>query len=186
MNIVFWGEEHGCGTTAHMLAVAGMLSVLCPHVEVAIGALPGSPRVAFHFYDGGTGLTLRRQRMLRAADLVVVNLKPERACVEDFFLEHSHIAKNKLILLGNYYKGTGVDCGYLEHFYRVEPERVGEIPYNGGFYQALLHRKADAFIRCEADNPNSLRNEQFLNELRRIAQLILTEKEMKVNKSRNK
>lgn len=181
MNIVFWGEEHGCGTTAHMLAVAGMLSVLCPRADIGIGALPGGRRAAFHFYDGGAGLTERRLRMLRAADLVVVNLRPDKACVEHFFGEHRHIAKNKMILLGNYDEDARINCAYLEHFYRAEPEQIGGIPYNNGFYQALLHQRTDAFIRRECDCPGSLRNEQFLNEVRQIAKVILAEKENETN-----
>lgn len=177
MNIVFWGEEHDCGTTAHMFAVAGMLSALCPHAEIGIGAPQKGRRTAFHFYDGGTGLSARRVRMLRAADLVVVNLKPEEACVQQFFMEHSHIAKNKLILLSRYYEGAVVDCGYLEHFYRVEPERLGGIPYNNGFYQALRCRRTDDFIRGQYASPENLGNEQFLKELCRIAAVILEEKE---------
>lgn len=173
MNVVFWGEEHGSGTTAHMFAVAGMLAVMCPKMKIAIGASSKEEQAAMHFYDCGTGLTRRKRRMLWHADLVVVSLKQESACIERFFQRDFHIAKNILFLLGGYASEAETGRAYLERVYRIEPERIGTVPFNNEFYLALLRGKSSSFIQREYWNSRSENNEQFIWELKKTAAYIL-------------
>lgn len=229
MNIVFWGEEQDSGTTAHMLAVAGMLAVLCPEKEIVWNHVPRetggavrrrnppqkvggadvrsrSPRKTggadvrscspqkvgdaqmhkypsqeaenvIHIYDCGTGLGRRKRHMLWHADLVVVNLRQERTCIEHFFGERFHIAKDMVFLLDARDCEVGADHTYLEQIYRVEREEIGVLPYNNGYYQALLQGNGAAFIRNESRLPENVENERFVRELRRIALLILRKAE---------
>lgn len=228
MNIVFWGEEHDSGTTAHMLAVADMLAVLCPkteivrsyvpqeagaataqnhapqragtalmrnHVPQEVGTafarkqasqevgtalarkIPQETGDAIHIYDCGTELGRRRRHMLWHADLVVVNLRQERACLEHFFQENFHIAKDMVFLLDARDCEVGVNRAYLEQIYRVGPEEIGVLPHNNEFYQALLRGRGDAFIRQTYRLPENEENERFVRELRKIALLILRKAE---------
>lgn len=218
MNIVFWGEEQNSGTTAHTIAVAGMLAVLCPeteivwkHVSQAAGSVhrrkdpmqktgdavvgsrspqkvgdahmrkyPSQEAVtAIHIYDCGTGLDRRKRHMLWHADLVVVNLRQERGCMERFFEECFHFAKDMVFLLDARDCEVGINRTYLERIYRIEPEEIGVLPYNNGFYQALLQGNGAGFVRKENQLPGNVENEQFVRELRRITLLILRKAEEK-------
>lgn len=173
MNVVFWGEEHGSGTTAHMLAVAGMLAVMCPKMKIAVGTSPKEEQAAIHFYDGGTGLTRRKRRMLWRADLVVVSLKQERNCMERFFQRDFHISENLFFLLDGYAGEVETGRIYLEQVYRIEPERIGAIPFNNEFYLALLRGESGLFIRRECRNHGNISNQQFIRELKRTAAYIM-------------
>lgn len=175
MNVVFWGGERRCGTSAHMAAVAGILKKMYPQMQVVFG---GQTKVrqnkeAICFYDGGVGLNTRKQRMLWHADLVVVNLRPQIACLERFFQEDFHVARNIFYLLGSCYECDTVDRAYLERVYRVEQERIGIIPCNEEFYHAVLLGRAGQFVDREFPVPTSLRNEQFLKELQMAAAAII-------------
>ena len=99
VNIVFWGEERRSRTSAHMLAVAGMLSAMHRSAEVMPGVQKKRRRAEFYLYDMGAGL--------------------EEAQVKRFFLAHAHIARNVLLLLGGYQEEARVNCRYLEWKYRV-------------------------------------------------------------------
>lgn len=166
MNIAFWGEEHQCGTTAHMLAVMGMLSVLYPQARIRAEGPRQSGSLAFRFYDCGTGLTGRRRQILREADLAVINLRQERACIDRFFSEHFHISGKLFFLLEANAHTVGADEKYLEWAYRVAPEQIGVIPFNNDFYCALSRKRGRAFVKREGVMPNSAVNEQFIRALR--------------------
>ena len=166
MNIAFWGEEHQCGTTAHMLAVMGMLSLFYPQARIRAEG-PGQPGdLAFRFYDCGTGLTGRRRQILRGSDLAVINLRQEKACIERFFSEHFHISGKLFFLLEANAHTVGADERYLERMYRVAPEQIGVIPFNNDFYCALSRKRGMAFVKREGVMPKSAVNEQFITALR--------------------
>lgn len=167
MNIVFWGEEGRSGTTAHMLAVSVMLALRYPHIEPNAVSLH-KEQANYRILDCGTGLDMRKRRMLWHADLVVVNLKQEKACIENFFREHFHIAKNVMYLLDGSNCEIGIDHAYLERMYRVEPEQMAVIPFNNEFYQALLQGKSADFIERENRMPRNLKNEEFICVLREV------------------
>lgn len=173
MNIAFWGEEHRCGTTAHMLAVMGMLSVLYPKAQIRAEGPGQTGDLAFRFYDCGTGLTGRRRRTLFGSDLTVVNLKQEKTCIERFFSEHFHISGRLFFLLDADAHTVGADECYLERVYRVEPEQMGSIPFNNGFYCALQRKRGIAYVRREGISPSNVANEQFIQALRAIAERMI-------------
>lgn len=169
MNLVFWGREHQSGTTAHMMAVTGMLRVLCGEESVVTGRFIRENKAKFAICDCGTGRNGRRRHFLWHADLVVVNLKPGKRCIEHFFEEDFHIAKNIMFLLDGYDGGEDAGMAYLKRVYRIEPERVTVIPYNSAFYQAMERGKSDAFIARELLAPTNLTNEQFIRSVETAA-----------------
>lgn len=175
MNVVFWGGERRCGTSAHMAAVVSILKNMFPQMQIVFGGQTKARqnKEAICFYDGGVGLNARKQRMLWHADLVVVNLRPQTACLERFFREDFHVARNIFYLLGSCYECDTVDRAYLERVYRVEQERIGIIPCNEEFYHAVLLGRAEQFVDREFLVPTSLRNEQFLKELQMAAAAIV-------------
>lgn len=167
MNLVFWGKEHQSGTTAHMMAVTGMLRALYGKESVVTGRFLQKTGTKLALCDCGTGLRGRRRHFLWHADLVVVNLKRKKCCIEQFFEEDFHIAKNMIFLLGGYDCEEDADIAYLRRVYRIEPEQAIVIPYNSAFYQALERGESDAFIARELGAPTSLANEQFVRSVQR-------------------
>lgn len=165
MNLVFWGQERHSGTTAHMMAVTGMLRALCGEECVVTGRFIREQPDMFALCDCGTGLKGRRRHFLWHADLVVVNLKQENGCVEQFFEENFHIAKNLMFLFGGYDCEENADMAYLNRIYRIESERIGIIPYNSEFGQAIENGVSDVFIAKELCAPTSYANEQFIRSL---------------------
>lgn len=162
MNLVFWGKEHQSGTTAHMMAATGMLRALYGKESVVTGRFMQKEGTKFALCDCGTGLNGRRRHFLWHADLVVVNLRQKKCCIEHFFEEDFHIAKNMVFLLGGYDYEEDADIAYLRRVYRIEPEQAAVIPYNSAFYQAVQKGKSDAFIARELCEPSNMANEQFV------------------------
>lgn len=166
MNLVFWGKEHQRSTTAHMMAVTGMLRALYGKDCVVTGRFVQKNGTKFAVCDCGTGVRGRRRHFLWNADLVIVNLKRKKSCIAHFFEEDVHVAKNMMLLLGGYDFEEDADIAYLRNTYRVEPEQMAVIPYNNAFYQALEKGESDAFIAKELCAPSNLANEQFIGSVR--------------------
>lgn len=202
MKIVFWGETKQCGTTSNMLAVAGMLAVLRPEARIEV-CTPGISQRAirlhagkkkntekifrdtekkvyngnrdmhFYFLDCRSGRDRWCREVLRKADLVVVNLAQQEDCLRKFFLYDIHIAPNILILMGKYYELSRYGREYLEHFYRIDPEKFGVIPCNAQFEMAADRGKVRHFVQTECKLPESERNGRLLQELTRFVELLL-------------
>ncbi len=162
MNLAFWSREHQSGTTAHMMAVAGMLRALYGEGSVVTGRFIKEDRAKFALCDCGTGLKGRRRHFLWRADLAVVNLRQKKCCIEHFFEEDFHVAKNMVFLLGGYDCEEDADIAYLRRIYRIEQEQAVVIPYNSAFYQAMTKGKSDEFIARELCAPSNMANEQFV------------------------
>ena len=179
MTIAFWGESHRCNTTTHMQAIVDILSVMCQDAGIVAGAFRGSG-AEYCFLDCGMGLSVKKRHVLFHADLVVVNLRQEHACIRRFFEENPYMtrvcmARETLFLLEGYEGEAGIDSGYLERVYRVEPERICVLPYNNEYHLALAQGKSRAFIEREY-REGTIWNEQFMNELQRIATWIIRRK----------
>lgn len=167
MNIVFWGEDEQSGTTAHMHAVAGMLAVRYRHIKPDLLPL-NMEYQTYQVCDCGTGLNVKKRRMLWHADLVVVNLKQEKACIDGFFREHFHVAKNVMYLLDGSDSEVGIDEDYLQKVYRIEADQSAVIPFNNDYYQAFSMGKSASFIERENRMPGNLQNEEFIRILRQV------------------
>lgn len=187
MNIVFWGETRQCGTTANLIATVGALSATCPQRTFGIGkdANTAAKKYEFHFYDGGSGLTERKRRMLWHADLVVVNLREDAACLERYVCTEWHLARRTLIFLGSYCGDAEANRAYLERVYRIPREQVIVIPYNNEFHHAMLNKSGRMFVERESLAPANQKNERFVGAFEEAAQFILrTEKQIAAEKER--
>lgn len=187
MNIVFWGEARQCGTTANLIATVGALSAICPYRTSGIGrgAETVMDKYEFHFYDGGSALTERKRRMLRRADLVVVNLREETSCLERYVCMDWHLARRTLILLGSYCGDVKVSKAYLERVYRIPQEQVIVIPYNNEFHHAMLKNRGRTFVEHEAVAPANQKNERFVEAFKETVHFILrTERQIAAEKER--
>lgn len=187
MNIVFWGETRQCGTTANLIATVGVMSAICPQKTTCIGkeanTTEGKPE--FHFYDGGTGLTERKRRMLWNADLVVVNLREDTACLERYVCADWHLARRTLVLLGSYCGDAEANRAYLERVYRIPREQVIVIPYNNEFHHAMLNKSGRTFVERESLAPANQKNERFVGAFGEAVEFILrTQRQIAAEKER--
>lgn len=123
------------------------------------------------FLDCGNRQDAKAEKLMRQADLVVVNLTQERSVLDSFFLNHIHIAEKFVFLLGNYSTFSGCDRTMIEHIYRVCPMNLGVIPYNNEFCYAYEKGKISDFLRrCPESD---FKNREFFREVRLSLHILL-------------
>ncbi len=188
MNIVFWGEEQKCGTTAHMLAVSAALAMLRPRAGVSIGTPKKGERAAYRFYDQGARRDDRTRRMLLRADMAFITLRRERDCIDRFFGQDLRGVMEPYFLLGSVQGGLcgGQDAGreYLERVYRVDSGRIYDVSYNNGFCQAMGLGRGAAYVRRELGRPTSAESERFAREVAGVAMQIVRRAELRRDERR--
>lgn len=179
MVIAFWGEVRHSSTTTHLRVLADVLSAMCPETKIIIGHVEKDQN-AICLLDCGTDLSARKLRLLFRADMIIVSLKQEHACIRRFFEENLYMMqmrmkKEMLILLGGYECEPGVNPFYLNRVYRADLDRISVIPYNNAYYYAAKKGEGRAFIERELEN-GTVENEQFMNELQKIARRMIRRK----------
>ena len=109
--------------------------------------------------DTACGYGLSSQKILEEAELTVVMFPPCRECIDSFFQSESSLCKDSFFILGNYLKEESWLTTYLTRRYGIPEERMGVIPYNPGFAQAM---KAGDTISYITRNMNcSKRNGEY-------------------------
>lgn len=171
MNLVFWGTQAHCGTSANMYAVAGMLEMMYDRQTAPCGNGNGPRR--FRLRDAGSGSLPGKGDVWKQADLVVINLSRERESIERFLDGHLIFARRSFVLLSSFPgEGTG-SVKELVYRYRLGEDACGMMRENAAYYLAAGRGKSREFVRQEYKRPGSLRNEQFLRELQRTAERIV-------------
>ncbi len=125
------------------------------------------------FIDCGSGMDDKKRKILKQAEIVVVNLWQDEREIHRFFLEEARFLPQSLILISNYCSQSRLDKKYLERVYRAEPERIMVISENTEFDYASARGRAMNFVSRENRTPGSLRNQRFLEELKVISQSLL-------------
>lgn len=193
MQIAFWGEQPGSGTTSSMLACAGMLSVLYPRLPVTLHTVNAARAragrhcgnrhkstlanihsgIRFRLVDCGSGLDEVRYRILRQSDYIVVNLRQEEQQLAHFFLEEAFLMQNSLVLISNYYQASRFNLEYIRHMYRIEPSRLGAISCNSEFERAIAQGRIPFFVKQAWRDCRNGRNQRFLEELTGVTYSLL-------------
>ncbi len=96
--------------------------------------------------DTACGYGQGSQKIMEEAELTVVVFPPERECVDAFFQSESNLRENSFFILGNYRAVPSCRPSYLTKRYRIPKERIGIIPYNVGFEQAMREGNTIAFV----------------------------------------
>lgn len=193
MNIVFWGARSHCGTTANMLAIAGMLEILYPKFVIAVdngagkvqwcGEVDGieSGTTVIRLKDAGCGMGVRTRRALMQADMIVVNISRDRESIEGFFENYLGMGRNSFVLLSSFPReGTGKKSD-LELIYRIESDSCGLMETSAAYYVAASRGRSREFVKREYTSPSSLRNEQFIQELQLLAERIVRRAERNIS-----
>ena len=103
-------------------------------------------REEFLFIDTACGYGQCSQKILEEAELTVVMFPDSRESIDDFFQSESPLAENSFFILGNVPREAVCRPSYLTKRYGIPEERIGLIPYNSGFEQAMKDGTTIAYI----------------------------------------
>nr|MBP3599224.1 hypothetical protein [Eubacterium sp.] len=98
------------------------------------------------------------RRILQEVDLIVVNLCQNHQLLSHFFRNFSEIQKKAFYVIGNYDPESVITKSDIVGRYRLDRNRVGTIPYNRRFADALTKGKVVPFLlqhyNCDAKDIN--------------------------------
>lgn len=98
------------------------------------------------FIDTACGYGLCSQKILEEAELTVVLLPDSKESIDVFFQSGSPLLENSFFILGNVPREASCQPSYLTKHYDIPEERIGLIPYNSGFEQAMKDGTTIAYI----------------------------------------
>ena len=126
--------------------------------------------------------SMSTQVILQEAELVAVIFSQENQGIERFLEEYASLLPKAVFIIGNYHKTSKWNVAYLEKKYHLPKEKIGIIPYNVEYEQAMQEgRTIEFFTRYFRCNRNH-ENYAFIKESKRTAALLyqtMMEKEKK-------
>lgn len=192
MDYLIWQEQH------HRLDATALKESMVPLLEHRLFYLPGGSREKPGLYPAQTGELQRRilarmeeyaelvfidvgserdefaYSMLQQADVVVVNFSGEQKELEKFFCSQFPCRGAVLYLLAKYSSDQVYNCENLQRIYRMDRQSICSIPTNPHFAQACARGRVEQYMKtCCRSRGTSQRNEQFIAQLRHVANLIL-------------
>ena len=112
------------------------------------------------------------QVILQEADLVVVILTQEAYGIERFLEEYRALLDKSVFLIGSYQKTSDWTVNYFEKKYHLSKEKIGLIPWNEEYAQALREGRVIQFFtqyfRCNRNHANY----QFMKESKKAAAML--------------
>lgn len=129
--------------------------------------------VDYTFIDCGCKKDIWTKKMLQEADIVVVNFKQSPRALDDFFLNHVNISDKICYFVGSYQKESIYNKQNLQRMYRIEPEKIGVIPYSAEFQLACQRGQLDKFMKGKGKLYQSENKRYFFQELENTMQLLL-------------
>ncbi|MBR2408247.1 MAG: hypothetical protein IKB07_04750 [Lachnospiraceae bacterium] len=96
--------------------------------------------------DTACGCDLCSQQILEDAEVTVVLFPQEKECIDSFFQSETILRENSFFILGNYREELPCRPSYLIKQYNIPKERIGVIPYNFGFEQAMREGSTIGYI----------------------------------------
>lgn len=98
------------------------------------------------------------RKILRQADMVVINLSQNRQMLDHIFRNYSAIRKKAFYLIGNYDAESELTRGAIIKEYHIPGSRLGIIPHNVKFADAVSAGKLIPFLlrnyHCEEESCN--------------------------------
>ena len=96
--------------------------------------------------DTACGCGLGSQKIMEEAELTVIILPSEKESVDMFFQSEISFKENSFFILGKYRTESSCKPSYLTSKYRIPRSRIGMIPYNAGFEQAMKEGSTIAYV----------------------------------------
>lgn len=192
MDYLIWQEQH------HRLDAAAMRESVVPLFDHRLFYLPCGLREKPGLYPAQTGELQQRimtrmeefaefvfidigserddftYRVLKQADVVVVNFSGDRKELEHFFDTPFSCRGTVLYLLANYSSDQVYNCENVQRIYRMDRKSICHVPSNPYFAQACAKGRAEQYLKaCCRSRETDLRHGQFFAGLRQAANLIL-------------
>jgi len=125
------------------------------------------------FVDCGNRKDDLAQKMLREADVCVLNMDQESELIGDYYRNPPGFRGKTFFLVGNYFKDALYTRSNLERIYRVEESVLGAIPYNPQLQAESQAGRTKGGVKRYIDRNMKGKNVEFEQELMRTTRLIL-------------
>ncbi len=110
------------------------------------------------FVDTATTALISSRKILRQADVVVVNLSQNHSMLEHFFGNYSSIQSKAFYIIGNYDEEVNLSRGTIMRQYHIPGRQIAVIPHCAQFSDALSAGTTIPFLLgnyyCDEKNPN--------------------------------
>lgn len=100
----------------------------------------------FVLIDTACGYPLCSQKILEDAEIKVILFPPDRESIDAFFQSESKTWEDFFFIVGNYRSEVSCRPVNISKRYHVPLERIGMIPYNFSFEQAMLDGSTIAYL----------------------------------------
>lgn len=125
------------------------------------------------FIDCGSRKDDYAQKVLKEADVCVLNINQENPEIRNFYRNPRKYPGKPFLLLGNYFEDALYNRGNLYRIYRVEEELLGAVPYNPWLQAASQKGKLLNGVKRCLEQEALGKNVEFSRELVRTVDLIL-------------
>ena len=110
------------------------------------------------------------RKMMREADLLIVNMKQSEAVFDTFFAKYANISEHIFFLIGSYFAKGSCSKTYLCNKYRIAEENFGVIPFHPQLSYICEEGRLDAYIRHSRKSGMA---SDFMQELEQTAEKII-------------
>lgn len=125
------------------------------------------------FIDCGSRKDDFAQKLLREADICVLNMDQRAELIGDYYRNPPKFRGKTFFLVGNYFNDELYTRENLERIYRVEESTIGAIPYNPQLQAASVAGRTEGGVRWYLDQGMKGKSVEFERELIRTTRLIL-------------
>lgn len=130
------------------------------------------------FLDCGLGKGKFFDKIMKRADVVVVNLVQSQRVIRQFFTSFPKFFEKSVYLIGRYDHQFPCDINKIMMQSRIPKDHIGVIPYNAGFWDAFQNGRCAQFIQRNAYGGLYEKNRQFSKELKASTEMILKKGEL--------
>ena len=119
------------------------------------------------FIDTESNQNLSTKQILYDADIVVVNLSQNSKNIYDFFENYTALREKAVYIVGKYQPEKRWTRKKICYEFNIPRNRIGVIPYNSEFSDALEYGKLQYFLNYNFTGPVRMENEYFMRQCKR-------------------
>lgn len=105
------------------------------------------------------------KRIIREADIFLVNVKQEEAGFETFLAKYANLSEHVFFLIGNYSEGSTLQKSYFCSKYRISEREIGIIPFHSEWDYLWKQKKLEHYIGRSDEAKMSGKKYYFLHEV---------------------
>ncbi len=125
------------------------------------------------FIDTESNQNLSTKQILYDADIVVVNLSQNSKNIYDFFENYTSLREKAVYIVGKYQPEKRWNRKKICYEFNIPRNKIGVIPYNSEFSEALEYGKLQYFLNYNFTGPVRMENEYFMRQCKKSANIIL-------------